>query len=501
MTTPLEVDVTLVDSAAKRATLNGARLATAEQLAPRDRDARLHAGPARDRQGRSGCAARVLRPRARATPAGACDRCRPTTRRRRAAERGASTCRRGALLARRGRAVDRAGRDPRRRARRRAARDARRARARLPRDRRRARACRRRRSPTRASRRPSPSSRRGSSATSSARRRASGPHLHDVRLLAGDRDLRGFGSQGEQRLTVLALLLAEAQPARRRDATCRRSCCSTTSSRSSTRDGGAVLAALVADDGPDGRHGDAALGAARRAGTARRGGTWNGSLTPSAASCRASAPQAEIGRVAEAWPAAVGRADRAERLAGAHRARRDAARAHELVDVGVRARRTSQATIRDALGELAPPKLRFVPGPLPEPQTAARRTAVARRPEPSDGGPRTPRPSWPRKSATKSSGIWSREPPRRASREPDPTALSDTLPTARKAGICRAFSLWPNQLTPRRTSRSSKASSRSGNGRACTSARPAREASTTSSTRWSTTPSTRRSPAATTASR
>ena len=35
-----------------------------------------------------------------------------------------------------------------------------------------------------------------------------GPHLHDVRLLSGSRDLRGFGSQGEQRLTVLALLLA-----------------------------------------------------------------------------------------------------------------------------------------------------------------------------------------------------------------------------------------------------------------------------------------------------
>jgi DNA replication and repair protein RecF len=38
-----------------------------------------------------------------------------------------------------------------------------------------------------------------------------GPHLHDVRLLSGSRDLRSFGSQGEQRLTVLALLLAEAQ--------------------------------------------------------------------------------------------------------------------------------------------------------------------------------------------------------------------------------------------------------------------------------------------------
>ena len=37
-----------------------------------------------------------------------------------------------------------------------------------------------------------------------------GPHLHDVAVVAGGRDLRSFGSQGEQRLAVLALLLAEA---------------------------------------------------------------------------------------------------------------------------------------------------------------------------------------------------------------------------------------------------------------------------------------------------
>jgi DNA replication and repair protein RecF len=37
-----------------------------------------------------------------------------------------------------------------------------------------------------------------------------GPHLDDILIAAGDRDLRGFGSQGEQRLTVLSLLLAEA---------------------------------------------------------------------------------------------------------------------------------------------------------------------------------------------------------------------------------------------------------------------------------------------------
>jgi DNA replication and repair protein RecF len=38
-----------------------------------------------------------------------------------------------------------------------------------------------------------------------------GPHLDDVRVGAGTRDLRSFGSQGEQRLALLALLLAEAE--------------------------------------------------------------------------------------------------------------------------------------------------------------------------------------------------------------------------------------------------------------------------------------------------
>jgi DNA replication and repair protein RecF len=38
-----------------------------------------------------------------------------------------------------------------------------------------------------------------------------GPHLDDVGIVAGARDLRRFGSQGEQRLTVLSLLLAEAE--------------------------------------------------------------------------------------------------------------------------------------------------------------------------------------------------------------------------------------------------------------------------------------------------
>ena len=38
-----------------------------------------------------------------------------------------------------------------------------------------------------------------------------GPHLDEIVLEAGERELRSFGSQGEQRLALLALLLAEAE--------------------------------------------------------------------------------------------------------------------------------------------------------------------------------------------------------------------------------------------------------------------------------------------------
>jgi DNA replication and repair protein RecF len=46
-----------------------------------------------------------------------------------------------------------------------------------------------------------------------------GPHLDDVGIVAGGRDVRTFGSQGEQRVTVLALLLAEADLLRERRST------------------------------------------------------------------------------------------------------------------------------------------------------------------------------------------------------------------------------------------------------------------------------------------
>ncbi len=43
-----------------------------------------------------------------------------------------------------------------------------------------------------------------------------GPHLHDLRVEADNRDLRAFGSQGEQRIAVLSLVLAEAEALRAR---------------------------------------------------------------------------------------------------------------------------------------------------------------------------------------------------------------------------------------------------------------------------------------------
>ena len=46
-----------------------------------------------------------------------------------------------------------------------------------------------------------------------------GPHLDDIVVASGTRELRSFGSQGEQRLAVLALLLAEAELIRDRRGT------------------------------------------------------------------------------------------------------------------------------------------------------------------------------------------------------------------------------------------------------------------------------------------
>jgi len=81
-------------------------------------------------------------------------------------------------------------------------------------------------------------------------------------------------------------------------------------------------------------------------------------------------PEGDIGRVVDAWPAAVGETiarnawpARISRDGTLHVATRDSVWAFEL---GQQAGR-----IRERLGELAPPALRFAPGRLPEPGAPA----------------------------------------------------------------------------------------------------------------------------------
>jgi hypothetical protein len=92
--------------------------------------------------------------------------------------------------------------------------------------------------------------------------------------------------------------------------------------------------------------------------------------------------QAEIGRIADAWPAAVG--DQIARNAWPARFARDgtlhvntssSAWAFELGQL--------ESEVRKKLGDLAPKKVRFAPGPLPEGLTATSPGAADARPEPS----------------------------------------------------------------------------------------------------------------------
>jgi hypothetical protein len=82
-------------------------------------------------------------------------------------------------------------------------------------------------------------------------------------------------------------------------------------------------------------------------------------------------PQAEIGRLAETWPAAVG--EQIARNAWPARVSRDgtlhvhtssSAWAFELAQL--------EGEVRSRLGNLAPKRLRFAPGPLPEPDVGER---------------------------------------------------------------------------------------------------------------------------------
>jgi hypothetical protein len=93
-------------------------------------------------------------------------------------------------------------------------------------------------------------------------------------------------------------------------------------------------------------------------------------------------PQAEIGRIAEAWPAAVG--EQIARNAWPARIARDGT-LHVHTSSSTWAFELAQlsAQIRSRLGELAPARVRFAAGPLPEPETETPELPSSAPPHPS----------------------------------------------------------------------------------------------------------------------
>jgi hypothetical protein len=93
-------------------------------------------------------------------------------------------------------------------------------------------------------------------------------------------------------------------------------------------------------------------------------------------------PQAGIGRIAELWPEAVG--GQIARNAWPARVSRDGT-LHVNTSSSTWAFELAQleGEVRRRLGENAPPRLRFAPGPLPEPPTRPVETSAAAPPPPS----------------------------------------------------------------------------------------------------------------------
>jgi hypothetical protein len=86
--------------------------------------------------------------------------------------------------------------------------------------------------------------------------------------------------------------------------------------------------------------------------------------------------QAEIGKLAEVWPQAVG--EQIARNAWPARIARDGTlHVHTSSSTWAFELEQLASDIRARLGALAPPRLRFAPGPLPEPETGALDEPVA----------------------------------------------------------------------------------------------------------------------------
>ena len=268
-----------------------------------------------------------------------------------------------------------------------------------------------------------------------------GPHLDDVEILAGDRDLRRFGSQGEQRLAVLSLILAEAAllaergpapplaPARRRALGARR---------------GASHGARAAAGrpGPDADHRDRSLRAAGRARAARAGDSRSGEVKPERIGNEVRSELARFGP-AEGMTdivrvlARCGRgSDRAERLAGAAGERPDAARRDRVLDLGLRAR----AAGAEAARAPARGSRRALPPRLFASRPASFRSLLRT----SSNPPARPCPSRPPKSASS---------PRRSPPGSRTKAFAKSLRRRlwqASGGRADGRSIWYTELSPKR---------------------------------------------------
>ncbi len=236
-----------------------------------------------------------------------------------------------------------------------------------------------------------------------------GPHLDDVALRSSDRDLSTYGSQGEQRLVVLSLLLAEAELLTQRrglppllllddvlselDAGRRR-----------------ILSDRIGARGPDRRHRHRGGGAAARAGPAADGHarsrsvSADGTARPHGPACAEGSGRPRRGTARGDHPCLAGDGrgrDRPGGLAAAADARRDAARQHDLVGVGLRARAHGTGDPREARGGAACSRAHRPP--LPAGPRAGASCAACRRAWPDTSVDRRPTTSaWGRSSPPRS---------------------------------------------------------------------------------------------------
>ena len=93
-------------------------------------------------------------------------------------------------------------------------------------------------------------------------------------------------------------------------------------------------------------------------------------------------PQAGLGRLVEAWPSAVG--EQIARNAWPARLARDGTlHVHTSSSTWAFELAQLERELKERLAGLAPPRLRFVPGPLPEPDLSPTDDVARRVPEPS----------------------------------------------------------------------------------------------------------------------